>query len=165
MNKEQQFSRERHWQTQALVDTFATLKENEVVPYADLAERCKIDEKSVRARVQSAKKIVLREHHVIIDIVRGVGVARLTQTDVTAPVGRAIGRMRSAARTGHRLIRDGVTNFDKLSRETKSTVYMQQAIVGTVLLATDRTSRRLLKKHAEETNSEIKIGRTLEMLK
>lgn len=164
MNKEQ-FSRERHWQTQALVDAFVTLKENEVVPYAELAKRCKIDEKSVTKRIQSAKKIALREHHVIIDVVRGVGVARLTQNDVTAPVGRSISRMRSAARTGHRLIRNGITDFDKLSTETKSTVFMQQAVVGTVLLVTDRSSRRMLKEHADETNSEIKIGRTLEMLK
>lgn len=164
MNKEA-FSRERHWQTQALVDVFAALKENEVVPYAELAKRCNIDELSVRNRVQSAKRIVLRDHHVVVDVVRGVGVGRLTQNDVPAPVGRAIGRMRSAARTASRTIKYGVTDFDKLTQETKSTLYMQQAIAGTVLLATDRTSRRMLKEHAEATNSEIKIGRTLEMLK
>lgn len=164
MNKEQ-FSHERHWQTQALVDVFVSLKENEVVPYAELAKRCKIDEKSVRKRIQSAKKIALREHRVIVDVVRGAGVARLSQNDVTAPVGRAVGRMRSAARTGLRLIKNGITDFDKLPSDTKTTVYMQQAVVGTVLLVTDRSSRRQLKEHAEATNSEIKIGRTLEMLK
>lgn len=164
MNQEQ-FSRERHWQTQALVDVFVGIKENEVVPYAELAARCKIDERSVRCRLQSAKKIVLREHHVVIDVVRGVGVARLSQKDVTAPVGRAIGRMRSAARTGHRLLKNGITDFEKLPRETRSTVFMHQAVVGAVMLATDRSSRRMLKSHAEITNSEINIGRTLEMLK
>lgn len=164
MNKEK-FSHERHWQTQALVDMFVALKENEVMPYADLAKRCKIDEPSVRKRIQSAKKIALREHGVVIDVVRGAGVCRLSQDLVTAPVGRAVGRMRSAARTGHRLIKHGITDFSRLPADTKSTVFMQQAIVGTVLLATDRSSKRILKDHADATNSEIKIGRTLELLK
>lgn len=164
MNKEE-FSRERHWQTQALVDALVGLKENEVVPYSDLAKRCKIDESSVRKRLHSAKKITLREHHIIIDSVRSVGVCRMSQDLVTAPVGKAIGRMRSAARTGSRLIKHGITDFSKLSGDTKSTVYMQQAVVGTVLLATDRSSKRILKEHAETTNGEIRIGRTLELLK
>ena len=161
----QTFSRDRHWTTSALVDVFAALEEGVTVPYAELAKRCNIDEESVRRRVQSAKKIALRDHHVVIDVVRNVGVARLAQNDVTAPVGRAIGRMRSAARTGHRLIQHGVTDFEKLPPDTKSEIFMQRAVVGTVLLVTDRASRRMLKEHASETNSEIKIGRTLEMLR
>jgi hypothetical protein len=164
VNKES-FSRERHWQTQALVDVFVTLKENEVIPYGELAKRCKIDEQQVRGRLQSAKKIALREHHVVIDVVRGAGVCRLSQDLVSAPVGKSIARMRSAARTGHRLIKHGVTDFEKLPKDTKTTLYMQQAIVGTVLLATDRSSKRILKEHAETTNGELKIGRTLELLK
>jgi hypothetical protein len=164
MNKET-FSRERHWQTQALVDAFVALKENEIVPYGELAKRCKIDEASVHKRVQSAKKIARDEHHVVVDVVRGVGVTRLSQDLVTAPVGRAIGRMRSSARTAHKLIKNGVTDFAKLTNEVKSTLYMQQAIAGTVLLATDRSSRRVLKEHAETTNGALNIGRTLELLK
>ena len=163
-NKET-FSRERHWQTQSLVDVFVALNENEVITYADLAKRCSIDEKSVRMRVQSAKKIARDQHHVVIDVKRKVGVTRLSQDLVTAPVGRAIGRMRSSARTAHKLIKNGVTDFEKLSKDVKTTLYMQQAVVGTVLLATDRSSRRILSEHAETTNGELKIGRTLELLK
>lgn len=164
MNKED-FVRERHWQTQSLVDVFAGLKENEVVPYADLARLCKIDEPAVRKRLQSAKKIVLRDHSIIIETVKSIGVCRITQELVTAPVGKAMGRMRSAAKTAHGLIRHGITDFDKLTRETKSTVYMQQAIVGAVMLTTSHSSRRMLKEHADTTNGEIKIGRTLELLR
>jgi hypothetical protein len=164
VNKEA-FSRERHWQTQALVDVFVALNENEVVPYDELARRCNIEEAQVRNRVQSAKRIALREHHVVVDVKRSVGVCRLSQDLITAPVGRAIGRMRSAARTATRTIKHGVTDFEKLSKDTKSTLYMQQAIAGTVLLATDRSSKRVLKEHAETTNGELKIGRTLELLK
>ena len=164
MNKES-FIRDRHWQTQALVDVFIGLKENEVVPYAQLAKMCKIDEPAIRKRLQSAKKIALAEHHVIVDVVRAVGVVRLGQENVTAPVARARVRMRSAARTGIKLIRDGVTDFEKLPTDAKSTLYMERAIFGTVVLATDKSSRRLLKEHAETTNGELRIGRTLELLK
>lgn len=164
MNKES-FSRERHWQTQALVDVFVGLKENEIVTYAELSRRCKIDEKSMRARLQSAKKIARDQHHVVIDTVNKIGVTRLSQDLVTAPVSKAIGRMRSSARTAHKLIKNGVTDFDKLSTETKSTLYMQQAVAGTVLLATDRSSQRRLKEHAETSNGALNVGRTLELLK
>lgn len=164
MNKEQ-FSRERHWQTQALVDVFVTLKENEVTPYDALAKKCKIDVASVKKRLTSARNIALAEHHVLVDTVRGVGVARLAQENVTAPVQRQRARMRSAARKGVKLITRGVTDFEKLPNETRSTLYMERAIFGTVMLATDQSSRRVLKEHAETTNSELKIGRTLELLK
>lgn len=164
MNKEQ-FYRERHWQTQALVDAFVALKENEVVPYKDLAVLCKIDEKSVRNRVQSAKKIARNQHNVAIEVVRGVGVTRLSQDLVTAPVAKAITRARSAFRTGHQLIRRCITDFASLPAETKSTVYMQQAVIGAGLLVTDRSSKRILKEHAETSNGVINVGRTLELLK
>lgn len=164
MNKEQ-LSRERHWQTQALIDVFVSLRENEVVPYADLAKRCKFDEASVRRRIQSAKRATRDEHHVVIDVVRGVGVCRLSQDLITAPVGKAIGRMRSSARTAHKLIKNGITDFDKLPKDKKSEVFMQQAIAGAVLVATSASSKRVLKEHAEVTNSELKLGRTLELLK
>jgi hypothetical protein len=73
--------------------------------------------------------------------------------------------MRSAARKGVKLITRGVTDFEKLPAETRSTLYMERAVFGTVMLATDKSSRRVLKEHAETTNGELKIGRTLELLK
>jgi hypothetical protein len=164
MNKEE-FTHERHWQTQALVDVFVGLKENEVTGYEMLAKRCKIDVASVKKRLTSARNITLSEHHIVIDTVRGVGVARLDQKDVTAPVARQRTRMRSAARKGVKLITRGVTDFEKLPAETRSTLYMERAVFGTVMLATDKSSRRVLKEHAETTNGELKIGRTLELLK
>lgn len=165
MNKESKFSAERHWQTQALVDVFVGLKENEVTTYDALAKKCKIDVAAVKKRLTSARNIVLAEHHVVIDTVRGVGVARLAQENVTAPVARQRTRMRSAARRGVKLITNGVTDFEKLPNDTRTTLYTERAVFGTVMLVTAPSSRRLLKEHAETTNSELKIGRTLELLK
>lgn len=164
MNKEA-FARDRHWQTQALVDVFVGLKENEITPYDRLAQLSKTDVAAVKKRLQSAKSIALAEHHVIIDVVRGVGVARLGQENVTAPVARQRVKMRSAARKGIKLIANGVTDFEKLPTDKKTTLYMERAIFGTVVLATDKNSRRVLKEHAETTNDQLKIGRTLELLK
>lgn len=164
MDKEQ-LRKERHWQTQALVDVFVGLKENEVVPYVDLAKKCKIDVESVKKRLESAKKIALHDHRAIIDTVRGVGVVRLGQENVTAPVARQRNRMRSAARRSTKLIQRGVTDFEKLPKETRTTLYMEQAVAGTVMLATSQVGRRAIAEHAAATNSELKIGRTLELLK
>lgn len=157
--------RERHWQTQALIDVFVELKENEVAPYALLAEKCKIDVAAIKKRMQSARTIALSEHHIIIDVIRNVGVVRLNQENVTAPVARQRLRMRSAAKKGIELIRDGVTDFAKLTPETRSRLFMEKAVLGTAILASEKSSRKTLEDHATTSNEELKLGRTLELLK
>ncbi|HVJ30615.1 MAG TPA: hypothetical protein VNA66_09935 [Gammaproteobacteria bacterium] len=163
MNSEPKIIKERHWQTQALVDAFIAMKENEIADYATLATRCNMDVKAVKQRIQSAKDIAQRSHVVVV-VHRGT-VERLPQDRVHVPVERNLNRMRSQARRARRTIREGVTDFAKLSQETKSTLYMQNAIAGTVLLATDKASKKRLREHADVANGELNIGRTLELLK
>lgn len=156
---------ERHWQTQALIDAFVTLAENQAATYEQLAAMCKVDVAAVKRRLQGAKKVALSDHHVIIETIRKVGVVRLAQAKVTVPVERHRGRMRSAARRGIKLIEKGVTDWNALDRHTKSTLFMERAVFGATVLVTDQRSRRVLKEHAETTNAELNIGRTLELVR
>lgn len=159
------FIKERHWHTQALVDVFVALNENEPITKDELAKRAGIDVKSARAHYESARKIALREHHVVIDVcVRGESVVRRPQSEVPIVADKGLTRMRNTARAVRRVITSGVTDFDSLPNEVKSTLHMQSAIAGTVLLATERSSKNTLKA-AATTNGELKLGRTLELLK
>lgn len=158
--------KERHWHTQALVDVFIGMGTGEQLTWEQLGQRAGISAQSAKSRYESAKKIALREHHVVIDIaVRGVSIRRVAQQDVPGVADKGITRMRNTARSVRRTIVQGVTDFDALPSDVKSTLHMQSAVAGTVLLVTERSSKRTLKEHAETTNGELKLGRTLELLK
>lgn len=162
---QKKFIKERHWHTQALVDAMVAMNTNEPITRDDLAKKAGIDRRSLDGRYESAKKIALREHHVIVDIhVRGETLVRRPQEDVTIPADKGLTAARNKARSVKRLISSGVTDFDALPNEVKSTVHMQSAIAGTMLLATERSTKRTLKA-AAAANGELKLGRTLELLK
>jgi hypothetical protein len=153
-----------NWQTQKLVDVMTTLDLG-VTSYARLAELCEVDVDAVKRRLTVARSIVLRDHHVIIDTVRGVGVVRLAQSEVTTPVERQRNRARSAARKGRKLIADGVTDWDTLDSVTKTQLWTESAVLGAIVQATDHHSRKRIQAQVEVANEQLNIGRTMELLK
>lgn len=161
----EKFRHERHWETQTLIDAFLGLKENTPTTYQELADICKISIAAVKKRMHSARNIALSAHNLVIDSVHGVGITRLSQDLVTAPVAKQRGKMRSAARRGIKLITKGVTDFAALPAATQSTLYVERALLGTVAYLTTPSSRKVLESHTSTTNAQLSIGRTLELLK
>jgi hypothetical protein len=157
---------DRHWQTQDLVAVLIAIPVNEVVKYDELSRLSGVPALDIRARrLQRAKKIAERDHHVLIDTLTGVGVRRLPQEEVGVPIAKRRTRIRGAARRIVASIRDGITDFDKLPGDVKTTAYASRAVAGAVLLATSSRSAELLKGQVETANGELNIGRTLELLK
>lgn len=157
--------KQQHWQTQRLVEVLAALAIGDTVSYGKLAERCDIPVKTVKNRLQSAKAITLRDHHVIIETVRGEGIVRIGQQDVTAPVARQRNKARRAAGKGQDLISDGVTDWNALPNETKVQLHTESAVLGTIRLVTDHTTRRRLTESVRVVNGEQSLGRTLDLLR
>lgn len=153
-----------HWQTQRLVEVLSDLKVGEPITYQDLAKACETTEQGIRQRLASARSIALRDHHVIIETVRGVGVIRLGQEDVARPVARKRDRIRSAARGGRKLIASGVTDWEKLPAGVKTQLLTDSAVLGAIIQATDHNTRKKLVQQVE-ANGELNIGRTLELMK
>ena len=156
---------ERHWETQALIDLFASMAENEKISYSDLAARCNTDVKSIKKRMNSARDAVLTDHHVIIYTLRGWGVERIPQQNVTVPVSKQRQRARNASRKGIKYIKEGVHDWDALPKDTRTQLFVEQAVLGATVLFTTEKSRKKLKDHVETTNAKLDIGRTLELLK
>src|ERR1700685_3971835 len=134
-----EISKSIHWQTQKLVDVLANLQPYEETTYAQLAVLCDIDIGSIKKRLLSAKNITLRDHNVIIETVRMVGVVKVEQKDVTAPVKRQKNKIRSAAKKGRKFIKHGVTDWDALSHEKRTQLWTDSAQLGTIELITDRS--------------------------
>lgn len=157
---------DRHQHTQALVAALIALPSADVVTFDELSRLSGVPVDDIRTRrLQRAKKIAERDHHVLIDTVSGVGVRRLSQDEIGVPIAKRRTRIRGAARRIVNSIRDGITDFDKLPAEVKTTAYASRAVAGAVLLATSPRSEKLLKGQVETANGELKIGRTLELLK
>lgn len=153
-----------HWETTRLIEVLSEMKTGETVPYADLAKRCDMSEVAVKRRLQAARPIVLRDHHVIVITVRKVGVQRLAQDLVTIPVEKQRNKIRSSARRSKQLIADGVTDWDKLDSNTRTKLFVESAVTGVVMQATDHHSRKKIAAQVV-ANGQLNVGRTLELLK
>lgn len=157
---------ERHWQTQALVTALLTLRDGDRMSFADLAQLAGVPIDDVRKRrLYRAKLILQRDHHVLIDTISGFGVVRLPQERVTVPVEKRQIRIRGAAHRIVNTVRDGITDFNRLPTEIKTAAWTSRAVAGAVLLATSKRANRTLRGQVEASNGQLKIGRTLELLR
>lgn len=154
-----------HRQTRALVLALTTLKDGETISFEDLAILASVPVDDIRKRrLWSAKKIIERDHHILIETISGIGVRRLHQDAVVIPIEKRRVRVRGAAIRIVNTIRDGITNFDDLPKDVKTTVWATRAVAGAVLLVSSPRSERKLKKCTEIENGGIRVGRTFELL-
>lgn len=157
--------RERHHETQRLADVLATLPENSPIDYASLAQLSNLSVVGVKRRYQTARRIALHDRHVLIETVRGIGVVRIPQDGVNAPVTRHLNRARSAAKRGKNTIKHGITDFEKLPRDVKTQTFVQQAQLGALMLFTSKRARKRLGGAVETANGKLDVGRSLEVMK
>ncbi len=155
----------RHWQTQRLVDVFASLAIGERISWADVSARCGVDVGALRKRLQSARRAALHEHAAIILSVPGVGFERLPQDAADLPATKYLAGARSKARRARDVIRKGVTDWERIERTKKNELFAVEAQAAVVAVVTTATTRARLAAAAETSNARLDFGRTLELMR
>lgn len=153
-----------HWQTARLVDLFRDFTDGQQATYEEMAKSCDTSVAAVKVRLHSVREILLRDHHVIVETIRKVGVRRIPQGEVTRPVAAKRSRIRSAAAGGRRLIASGVTDWEQLPPETRTQLLTDSAVLGTIVHATDHNTRKKILGQVE-ANGQQSIGKVLELMK
>lgn len=158
---------ERSLEVQELAVYLSGLPVNQVCKYSELSEvLCQdVTKPKGRAKLESAKQIVLSEHGLVFQCVRGVGIKRLEKEQVVASVlPDTVRKIRSATRKGKKIISKGISpeDYKTLSKDG------QAAYNATVSLlnVTDQISRssqiKSVEKSVRETNAPLNLGKTLE---
>lgn len=154
----------RHWQTQRLVDVFAALAIGERLSWVDAASKCGVEVDALRKRLQSARRVALHEHAVIIVSIPGVGFERLPQDAADLPATKYLAGARSKARRARDVIRKGVTDWERIERTKKNELFAIEAQASVVAQVTSSTTRARLAAASETANARLDFGRTMEVL-
>lgn len=154
-----------HWETKRLVEVLVATEVGSVISFTELSKLGDMPVSSVKRRLYRACQISLRDHHALVVVIRRVGVQRLGQDGVPVPVEAQRKRIRNSANRGRKAITYGVTDWNKLDGETKTRLYVDMAVLGVVSQATDRNTRKRIEGQVRMSNTEINVGRTLELMK
>lgn len=157
---------ERSPETQSIVNALVALEAGEIIAYEALAAAAHtVDSGHFRGRVRTARAIALREHGVLCESVRKIGIRRMQEAEVGTSVRGDMNRMRRAAQRGREKISKGISDFEALPRDVQQQLMAQNASLGAIVLVTDQKSQRRLREYVEVSNQELNFGRTLELLK
>lgn len=119
--------------------------------------------RSHRHLLISARKQVEQETGALFEIVRDVGIKRLT-ADETADVGLGVIRkVRRAARRG--VDRLGRVRVNDMDREAANKVIAHRSQLGAIALVADGRKSATLAKEAGKTGTLVPAGRVLDMFK
>lgn len=133
---------ERSVETQMVADCFAALEPGGDVTWEELMELLGASNREqIRGNVSAARKIVLREHRMVVDNVRNLGYRRLkadtvVQSEATAKRIRRLSRLRIK-----RLLS---VDYDSLSDDMKREHNIGVAMAGVIAHATTKKARAQL---------------------
>lgn len=150
--------------TRLLVSLLSKAAVGETVSYAAMTEQLSRQMEGADSYLQSALRIVQRDHDIVFSVVRGVGYKRLSDAEIVAVGGTLPGRIR-------RMARKTVRTLAKARDENLSNAEIVQrnaavSMAGTLaFIATDKAMRRLETAVQAGGNHELPIGRTLDVFK
>lgn len=142
-------------ETLALADFLRTIPAGDVALYQDLSAVAKVNvQKEGRGRLNSARKIVLREDTMVFAPVRGLGMKRLRDEDIAESSGSAV---KSINRKAHRELKKSrcLTNVQALPVHTQVKLYTHLSVLAAFETISGGKSVRQLANVIEHTPSEL----------
>ena len=125
----------------------------EVVSYATISEAIGRDITKFRNALESARRAVQRDKQMIFDVVRGIGMARLNDSDIVDLSDKARAHVRRhARRTAKKLV---CVNYEALSREKQTKHNAALSMFGVISELSSPGSVKRLEQRIEQTGSSL----------
>lgn len=121
----------------------------DVVSYVRLSESIGRDVRSTAAQaLQTARRIVMREHRMVFDAVRGNGLMRLTDDKIVGLADRTRAHIRRSARKT--AVAMTCVDYDAMSRESQVKHNASLSLLGAIAeLSSEKAAARIESKVAE----------------
>ena len=120
--------------TQTLMGILEKAQIGDIIPYHTLTETIRRDVTlEGRGAMDSARRILMRDKQIVFDAIRGVGLKRLSDQEITETSPRFINQARRKAAKGLKTL--ACANYAQLSQEQKTQHNVGAAILGVMKLA------------------------------
>jgi ribosomal protein L30/L7E len=117
--------------SKALARRLEATQIGEIVSYDELTKLIAEDVTKVgRGTLQTARRIVQRDHRIVFDVVRGVGLKRLNSVEIVDQSDQTRERIRRTASRGARSLT--CADYDALPQEKKAKHNISAALLGAI---------------------------------
>jgi hypothetical protein len=128
----------------------------QLITYTELDEAAKTSVQAHPNILQTARRMMEREHRATFGTVRGIGIKRLGDEEIPDEASASIKRARNIARKGRRVL--ACANYEKLSAEARVRHTVTGTILGFMEQAGKRKTLNLAEQSARVSNGDMKIG-------
>lgn len=150
-------------ETRLLYDRLRNLQVGEMVSYAELSEIVGQDTQGEgRGALNSARRLALRDHDIVTDAVKNVGIKRLSGSEVVQSATATFSRVRRLAQRGARRLAaardEGLSTEEKARRDAS-----MSALAIVKLMGKPKSVDRIAA--ANTSGGELPMARTLELFR
>lgn len=145
-------------ESQLVAKALADKNHEPIFTYAELSKIAGVKDITTRRGViATACRTARREHRLVFGAVRGVGIKRLTDSEVVA---KRSGRRCKIRNIANESRKDGETvNYENLSRDERTRAAVEDASIGVVLaMASAKGQGAIEQKVIENKNGRLEIG-------
>ena len=142
--------------TQTLVGILEKAAVGDVVPYHTLTEAIRKDVTTeARGSMDSARRVLMRDKQIVFDCIRGVGLKRLSDCEITETSATFIKQARRKATKGLNTL--GCADYQNLNQEQRNQHNVGAAILGVMKLAGASNSINKIKSLSLSKNEPPRI--------
>lgn len=138
-------------------------KIGEVVSYAQLSADVGKAVSGASGALQSARRALLNDEHMVFDVVYGVGVKRLADAEIVAASDRDLAKVRRAAKRGARRLAS-IGNFAALSPKDQLRYTLGMSVLALVNHTTSDRAAQAIAASASGRASQLPITETIAAL-
>jgi hypothetical protein len=146
--------------TRFIIQKLRPLRVGEQISYAELAAAVSRPVGEIDGSLASARRALLREDSMVFGTVRGVGLRRLSDTDIVRTSAAVTKRIRRAARRGVRVLA-AVNDFSALPRDDQMRHSASVSVLAAIAEMTTDKSLRKIESVTKEAVRELPFAQTL----
>lgn len=152
--------------SQQLIGILIEVETGVVVTYPELSEVIGVDVTSTKGRgyLETARKRLCKDHNIVFDTVRSVGIKRLSDEEIAKTTGESyIKSVRSKSRKTYDKINSA--DYHNLSKESKINYNSTMTVLALLNHVTNKKSLKRIEDKVQQTYKEIDQKEALRLLR
>ena len=150
-------------ETQLIADRLSAVAMGEQVSYDELSKIAGSNVREDRGALESARRVVLREHGIVFDVVRGSGLIRLDDNAIIESRARDVRHINRAAHKA--MVKQSKANYESLTPENKLAFNTTGSLLKLVSIASSRDANKRMRIAVTAANQQLSLAQSLEALK
>ena len=155
---------QRAWETDSLYDRIKAMQVGDVVTYAELESIVNIGVQQGRGKgyLRTAVKAALNEDRMVVDVVRNVGITRLSDEQIVKSAPSFREKLQRASNRAIKRMTLGVRNYDGLANEMKIKHNLYVSQFGALRAMSSKSTSKKIECRVEAKQKQIDLQTTVD---